>query len=139
MPAGGQSEVGGEQKIDQYLERLDGRERAIQKEWVGSGLTASLSMRSVSVVPPPGEIIGQQLVKWHLTDGTPVQTPRRFMTLREIDPLRVNYRIPSYVLLWPLKDKELATNPLDGWMAVHEHQFKCCLTLLLHPWVQQIL
>jgi hypothetical protein len=90
-------------------------------------------------VPAPGEIVGQELVKWHIADGTPVQEPRRSMTLREIEALRVNYRIPSVVTLRPLKDGELATDPPAGWVAVHEHQFKCGLTLPLHPWVQRIL
>lgn len=61
-------------------------------------------MSSVSVIPPPEEIIGQELVKWHLADGTPIQEPRRSMNLKEIDALRANYRIPSSVLLQPLKD-----------------------------------
>ena len=51
----------------------------------------------------------------------------------------MNYRIPAGVMLRPLKDGELATNPPAGWVAVHEQQFKCGLSLPLHPWVQQIL
>lgn len=50
--------------------------------------------------------------------------------------LQANYRIPKDVTLRPLKDGELATNPPGGWVAVHEQQFKCGLTLPLHPWVQ---
>ena len=61
------------------------------------------------------------------------------MTVKEIDALRANYRIPSSVELRPLEDGESATDPPNGWVAVHEHQFKCGLTLPLHPWVQQIL
>ena len=61
------------------------------------------------------------------------------MIPREIEALRLNYRIPSDVLLRPLRDGELATNPPAVWVAVHEHQFKCGLTLPLHPWVQRIL
>lgn len=138
MPAGGQG-CEGDHGIDQYLERPDGRERAQQRERASSGSTASSSLRALVVAPPPGEIVGQELVRWHLGDGTPVQEPRRSMTAKEIDSLRANYRIPGSVRLWPLRDGELATNPPEGWVAVHEHQFKCGLTLPLHPWVQQIL
>lgn len=86
------------------------------------------------MVPPPEEIIGQELVNWYLSDGTLVQEPRRSMTPQEIEVLQANYRIPKDVTLRPLKDGELATNPLGGWVVVHEQQFKCGLTLPLHPW-----
>jgi hypothetical protein len=66
------------------------------------------------MVPPPGEIVGQDLVKWHLADGTPVQEPRRSMTQEEIEVLRVNYRIPVGVTLRPVKSGELATSPPNG-------------------------
>ena len=39
----------------------------------------------------------------------------------------------------PLKEGELATKPPHGWVAVHQHQFKCGLSHPLHPWVQSIL
>ena len=61
------------------------------------------------------------------------------MTVKEIDSLRTNYRIHSSMRLRPLEVGESATNPPEGWVAVHEHQFKCGLTLPLHPWVQQVL
>jgi hypothetical protein len=61
------------------------------------------------------------------------------MTQEEIEVLRVNYRIPVGVTLRPVKSGELATSPPNGWVAVHEQQFKCGLTLPLHPWVQRIL
>ena len=61
------------------------------------------------------------------------------MTVKEIDLLRADYQIPRSVQLRPVQDGELATNPPEGWVAVHEHQFRCGLTLPLHPWVQQIL
>ena len=138
MAAGGHG-AEGDQEIDQYLERLDGRERAVQRERAASGSTASSSVRSGSTAPPPGEIIGQELVKWHLAEGTPVQEAGRSMTEKEIAAMRDKYRIPVDVLLRPLKDGELATNPPHGWVAVHEHQFKCGLSFPLHPWVQNIL
>lgn len=61
------------------------------------------------------------------------------MTGKEIAAMRHKYRIPENILLRPLADGELATNPPCGWVAVHEHQFKCGLSLPLHPWVQNIL
>lgn len=61
------------------------------------------------------------------------------MTEKEIAAMRHKYRIPEGVLLRPLRNGELATNPPRGWVAVHEHQLKCGLSLPLHPWVQSIL
>lgn len=78
-------------------------------------------------------------MRWYLADGTPVQEPRRSITPEEIDLLRANYRILSVVQLRPLEAGESATDPPAGWVAVHEHQFKCGLMLSLHPWVQQTL
>ena len=61
------------------------------------------------------------------------------MTTKEIDAMRHKFRIPGDIPLRPLKEGELATDPPRGWVAVHEHQFKCGLSLLLHPWVQSTL
>ena len=136
MPRGSSTGVRSSEGIEGYLQRSE--DRARQRERASSGTGASSSSQPSSVVPP-GEIIGQDLVKWRLADGTPVQEPRRSMTAREIEVLRANYRIPSDVVLRPLKDGELATNPPAGWVAVHEHQFRCGLALPLHPWVQRVL
>ena len=133
MPRGTTTGVVSSEGIDAYLERSSAQDRERQRERASSGSGASSSSRPSSVAPPPGEIVGQELVKWHLADGTPVQEPRRSMTPREIEVLRANYRIPTDVVLRPLKDGELATNPPAGWVAVHEHQFKCGLSLPLHP------
>ena len=139
MPRGVTTGVRSSEGIEGYLERPEDRERARLQERVSSGSGASSASRPSSVVPPPGELVGQELIKWHLGDGIPVQEPKRSMTAKEIEMLRVNYRIPVDVTLRPLKAGELATNPPDGWVAVHEQQFKCGLTLPLHPWVQQML
>lgn len=78
-------------------------------------------------------------MKWHLSDGLPVQDPGRSMTTKEIVAMRHKYRIPESVLLRPLNKGELATSSPLGWVAVHEHQFMCGLSLPLHPWVQSTL
>ncbi|KAK9905153.1 hypothetical protein M0R45_000489 [Rubus argutus] len=139
MPFGGQTGVGSVEGIEGYLQRPVNQDRARQRERASSGSAASSSSRPSSEVPPPGEIVGRELVKWHLADVPLWQEPRRSMTPKEIEALRINFRIPSNVVLRPLRDGELATNPPAGWVAVHEHQFKCGLTLPLHPWVQRIL
>lgn len=79
--------VGSSEGIEGYLERSSTQDRARQRERASSGSGASSSSRPSVVVPPPGEIVGQELVKWHLADGTPVQEPRRSMTPREIEVL----------------------------------------------------
>jgi hypothetical protein len=75
MPRGVTTGVGSSEGIEGYLERPDDRERARLQERVSSGSGASSASRPSSVVPPPGELVGQELVKWHLGDGTPVQEP----------------------------------------------------------------
>lgn len=133
----GTSEEMADGGIDRYLERPDAHERSQQR--ARSGASASSSRDHSSTEAPAGEIAGKELIKWHLSDGLPVQEAGRSMTAKEIGAMRHKYRVPEEVLLRPLRDGELATDPPRGWVAVHEHQLKCGLSLPLHPWVQSIL
>ena len=86
MPRGVPTGVGSTEGIEGYLERTDGGERARLRERATSGSAASSASRPSSTVPPPGEIVGQELVKWYLGDGTPVQEPKRSMLAKEMRP-----------------------------------------------------
>lgn len=117
--------------IDLYLEAHNARKHAQQRSQSSASTSTSCGHA--------GEIVGQELVKWYLSYGLPVQEPGRSMTTKEMEAMRHKYCIPESVLLRPLNEGELATSPPLGWVAVHEHQFKCGLSLPLHPWVQSTL
>jgi hypothetical protein len=115
-----------ERRIDEYFERKDGHERAVDRR--KSGERAST---------PGGRPI--PMGKWKLDQHVWVDEPARSMTEAEIKKLRKDWIIPSSVTLRPVGAGESAARPPPGLIAIHEHMFKHGFTLPLPGWVQYIL